>query len=333
MTHKLRRRILAVGEEPVPLNDTFPKSVAFVVGTYMKDGLPRTGVKGTAFLIQLQSDAVQGLAFWYVVTAAHVVRPLADSAIRLNLKAGGTHDWVVHHWFFHPTEDVAVAILAVGGDHDFKTIPDNAFADKWDRAPNLGDRVYFLGLLAEMTEMAKTNVPMVRSGTLGALYQPGIPVEVAPSTPVLMTGHLIDCRSYGGFSGSPCFVQFSEIRQVRTNRPDLVGVAMGDTTLLLGMVVAHYDLRRDAILTGDFAGSSGGVQTEINTGVGVVLPVERIREALMDEELVDLRREHERRVKKEAAPAATADVALEAEPTLLRKDFESALKRKAVSDS
>jgi hypothetical protein len=124
------------------------------------------------------------------------------------------------------------------------------------------------------------------------------PVELG-DTKVSVTAHLIDCRSYGGFSGSPCFVQFKDLPR-DGGRLLIEGYSrMVDTTVLLGMVIAHYDLRRDAILTGDLAGAPGRVQTDINTGVGVVLPVERITEALMHEDLVELRDKYEKERRRE----------------------------------
>ena len=33
-------------------------------------------------------------------------------------------------------------------------------------------------------------------------------MRLPDGTVLTMHGHLIDCRSFGGFSGSPCFVEF-----------------------------------------------------------------------------------------------------------------------------
>jgi len=51
--------------------------------------------------------------------------------------------------------------------------------------------------------MGKSMIPMVRAGTIGTLWQEGLPLPKNQT----VTGHLIDVRSLGGFSGAPCFAQ------------------------------------------------------------------------------------------------------------------------------
>ena len=60
--------------------------------------------------------------------------------------------------------------------------------------------------------MGERAVPIVRSGTVAAVGQPDITWETG-NYPTVRTWtaretHLIDVRSYAGFSGSPCWVQF-----------------------------------------------------------------------------------------------------------------------------
>jgi hypothetical protein len=298
-----------VGEPEVPLNDDYPKAIAFVVGDRMVDGVLRSAVRGTAFIVSVAAETIPGARFPYVVTSAHVVRPLIQSAVRLNLKVGGVRDLPVPEWVFHPTEDVAIAPMQVSSEYDVRSIPDSAFADTWATPLPLGGVVYFLGLLQNMTEMHSRNIPMVRSGSLGARYQANVPVEIAPATTITMTAHLIDCRSYGGFSGSPCFVQF-EGKRMRADEPNRKVVEIGTATLLLGVVAGHFDLYTLANLKG------GGPEfsVPINSGVGVVVPVETIREVLMSEDLVFDRRQREEAIKREPGPRGAAADALEREP-------------------
>jgi hypothetical protein len=62
------------------------------------------------------------------------------------------------------------------------------------RVVPLGGEIIYLGILAHL------EVPTARGGTLGALHVPiGKPdYRYHPD--------LVDCRSYQGFSGSPCFL-------------------------------------------------------------------------------------------------------------------------------
>lgn len=323
--HRLPRRgrVRFLGEAQMPLDDTFPGAVAFVVADLRDE---ETGVIsrrpiGTGFVVSMISEALPEIGWYYFVTAAHVVRNEAETWVRLTRKDGGTADHPVAEWFIHPTEDVAVTPFVPPGDVTHKNVQrkthfNHEALPKWPEIePNLGDRVYFIGLLAGIAAMENANVPMVRSGTLGRKWQSGIPVEYEGiTTPV--TGHLIDCRSYGGFSGSPCFIQHEFFR----------GGNYWIVTSLLGMIVAHFDLYRGAKVTGDFIGE---VRTPINSGVGVVLPVQVISEALDMEELVELRKISEERAKEkreETQMAATPDAAPPGEP-LTQAEFADALQR------
>jgi hypothetical protein len=163
-------------------------------------------------------------------------------------------------------------------------------------APALGDRVYFLGLLAlpGARGMTEKNVPMVRSGTIGAMYQDDLPVEWPDKSIRKFQAHLIDCRSYGGFSGSPCFFQrdrgFTGVREGKQRR--------GQVTFLLGLISGHFDQFSSARIRGDLA-DAGSIEVPINSGVGIVTPVEKIVEVLRMEEFADewerVEREHRER--------------------------------------
>ena len=72
------------------------------------------------------------------------------------------------------------------------------------REPNLGAELFYVGTFAPPP--GDQLMPMARSGTLGSP-----PVEIVKGpTPQNRThykyqANLVDCRSYGGFSGSPCY--------------------------------------------------------------------------------------------------------------------------------
>lgn len=114
-------------------------------------------------------------------TAAHVVESKAETYVRFRTGAVGAYkDEPVPEWLHLPGADVAVAALDRNATEHFSYIPlavsptptVGLTSIQADWKPNLGERVYFVGLFSLWTEMGDRNVPMVRSGTLGATYQP-----------------------------------------------------------------------------------------------------------------------------------------------------------------
>lgn len=270
----------------MPLNPNYPKAVAFVIGDRPNG---QRGAIGTAFLIRYPTRLFEGFVY-YFVTAAHVVRGKDNLEVRLRNKSDGVCDLHACQWFEHPTDDVAISFAHAGRvlAHDVATIPFADFIDQRGDNPDLGDDVFFLGLLADIPEMEASNIPMVRSGSLGAYFQAGVPIALANDLVVEVVAHLIDCRSYQGFSGSPCFVQF-----IRANPTP--NVILQTYTYLLGVVSGHFD-KTDPLLdpeTDPLEDYRGGVKVPIHTGVGVVTPVERLTELLQSDEVVDARSQAE----------------------------------------
>jgi hypothetical protein len=107
------------------------------------------------------------------------------------------------------------------------------------------------------------------------MYQENIPLERADGTFAYIDAHLVDCRSHGGFSGSPCFFQrYQENIGVKEGVP-----YGGEVTFLLGLISGHFDDFTNARVRGDIA-ENGAIQSRINTGVGIVTPAEKIVEVL-----------------------------------------------------
>src|SRR6266540_440909 len=134
--------------------------------------------------------------------------------------------------------------------------------------------------------MGERNIPMTRSGCVGALNVPNVPIG-PPENRRYVEAHLIDCRSYAGFSGSPCFVQ-RDMR--RSPHYDDESGRVDTETALLGVVSGHFDMWGTARLTGDLPMEPGTVQVPVNTGVGVVTPAKAIKELMDMEELSEDRK-------------------------------------------
>lgn len=130
--------------------------------------------------------------------------------------------------------------------------------------------------------MGQAGVPMVRTGALGAVDQPEVPMAEPGGTWRSVRGHLIDCRSFGGFSGSPCFMKFSRLKGV-TER---MGLRYPETyPILLGVLGGHFDHRTTLRLADELTAS-----IPASAGIGVVYPVEVLRETLELDELVEERK-------------------------------------------
>jgi len=194
----------------MPLNDKYPRAVTFVIRPVQRNSRPRRlEPVGTGFVVRVPTR--DGSLFDYVVTASHVVDGATESYVRIATVDGKYRDEPVDEWVHHDNADVAAAKLHRRDDMDVLWVPAAGLSWPGSRrlSPDLGDRVYFLGLLAlpAARDMAERNVSMVRSGTVGALYQNDIPHKWPDGTTRRFEAHLVDCRSFGGFSGSPCFFQ------------------------------------------------------------------------------------------------------------------------------
>jgi hypothetical protein len=224
---------------------------------------------GTGFLVAIPGPG-PGTAYEYVVTAAHVLRQNSNILVRVARLDGSVIDLPASGWVFHEDGETDVAVSSIRldqGVHRFMMVPLVMFMDEHPVELHLGDVVYFIGLLAPITSMHNQNVPMVRSGTLGRLYQDDVRVQWPDGSRHTMTAHLIDCRSHSGFSGSPCYVQFDPRGRGGPDRQD---------TFLLGLITGHLD-------------EMGVGPHHINSGVALVTPVEDIRYVLMQKELVEQR--------------------------------------------
>jgi hypothetical protein len=294
----------------VALGDRYTKSVVFIAGAAKSAGEAK--LRGTGFVIGIQADAPHAF-FLYVVTAAHVVRSCAATFVRITNADGSVEDMPVDRWVYHPTEDVAVTPFHdPTGQFAHTFVEDYQFVGSgvMEQSPAAGDDVYFVGLLGNVPSMGKRNVPMVRSGSIGALNQAGIPMRLPDDTVVTVTGHLIDCRSFGGFSGSPCFVRYIS-GEGKTERMGLRFPIQ--STQLLGMVAGHFDLKASVVLPDQ----ENKLKVPVAAGIAVLSSAETIMETLNDEVLVKERDEDnahskERANEQEQDHAATADALDEA---------------------
>jgi hypothetical protein len=277
------------------------RSVVFVGDLTERDTFrPR----GTAFIVGIPSSK-QGMAYPYLVTAQHVIVMLQELGkpiyCRLNRKDGpfSIEALSVPRWWYHPDAeneqtDVAVAAMHINWDiTDHEPIP---MPEKWEPNPlqlgrrgvGLGDETFTIGLFRRHVGTER-NVPIVRIGNIAAL-----PEELISTRWGLMKGYLVEMRSIAGLSGSPVFVDLpsavppaflpgSFVPDVRYRPPDPNDVIDWFRYRFLGLVHGHFDLPNlieDSVV--DDADTGGG----INTGIGIVIPAEKIIETLYQPELI-----------------------------------------------
>jgi hypothetical protein len=258
---------------------------------------------GTGSIISVPSEANPRAGWSYVVTAHHVVAAAREILIEIEVPdplAEGRRlfppvqcdDWRQPS----PGVDLAIAPLPTELVPRYQSASFSEFIPEATIVP-LGGEIIYLGIFAPL------GIPMARAAILGTqevpIKQPGYEYK----------GDLVDCRSYGGFSGSPCFslMDFATDEPPRVGdterprRPDGSVIALNPIStlsLFCGIFTAHFSDEQAA----------GGVVSRY--GVGVMLPCAYVREALMTDEAKNERREwdatREARVRQDLPPLENA---------------------------
>jgi hypothetical protein len=246
--------------------------------------------RATAFVVSIYEG---GLGFRFVVTAEHNLIGFAEKNweiyIRSNLKNGGVREdnWNHAHWYHHPvigSTDIAVATIDFSPEEEFKqivlrkdTAADGGIAGTLDvlKAKNwgLGDEVFIVGLFRSHHGRQR-NIPIIRTGNLAMMV--GEPVLTKNG---FVDAYLVEARSIGGLSGSPVFIHAPIFHP---------GGGAITEFRLLGLMHGHFDIKNkneDIVLDSESDATAG-----INTGVGVVIPVEKILETIDQPELVEMRK-------------------------------------------
>jgi Trypsin-like peptidase domain len=266
----------------MPLSDGMIRAAVFIYGDRPRrqssGGLERAPI-GTGFIVTVPSEANPAVRYGYVVTAAHVLEHQPKNEVWGFAPDGNFHEPVKDLDWRRPLPDrfdLAVAPFVPEDDpRDWASfeLETHVLPDPPDAGLLLGSPIYYIGLLAPL------GMPMVRSGTIGNLYATGLPLEHGG-----YAAHLVDCRSYDGFSGSPCFLRLSYADLTPVTQPHLpkpTDLPSGPKGLILyvvylaGMFTAH--------IAGDYDDPEDGAASRY--GVGVMMPSEAIRAALLSDEL------------------------------------------------
>jgi hypothetical protein len=243
---------------------------------------------GTGFFMSIPSEVVDGGWHGYVVTPHHVIDGLADITLEIAdpTKPGTLYPPVaVTDWRrsdVQPDADLAFARYVIPPGQMPIALPLGALVIE-NLEVRTGTDFHYVGLLAPL------DIPMARSGTIGATWVDGLG-RVSGYT---YRAHLADVRSYGGFSGSPCFLEytFPRLQALDVERlpfempanfdPSIPIGTVSYAHLFCGMFTAHF---QDQTMAGYAS----------NLGVGVILPADTIIESLTSEAI-----RRERRVEDE----------------------------------
>jgi hypothetical protein len=342
-------------EEPgVFVPNLIRKCVAFV-GIEYDDGsfVP----KATGFFAHAGEGDIQRSHF---VTAEHVVVNIKEKivkderekgikgklSVRLNIKDGGSEGVPLHEaqWWSHPDldnlSDVAVTPCSFAKEYfDHFPLPlygavVGASSTGHLKRPGaaLGQEIAIVGLFRHHRGNQR-NEPIVRIGHIAAMPEERVWTGYCGYT----EAYLVEANSIGGLSGSPVFVNLTHSGPITMN---VGGVNRYESQfemvdfrvyMLMGLMHGHWDLPNltDAA-TDDARGSEN-----INTGVGVVIPVQKIIETLYHPELLEMRKKLEERERRESG--AKPDLADDASPRASdanpnhREDFDILMKKAATA--
>jgi len=250
---------------------------------------------GTGFMMNIDLD---GVSFPFVVTARHNLEAFKKGEkvyLRINKSSGGTRtvatdlaDWQCHpdakHWI-----DVAVIPtrwIQTEPDDRFalSLVPEPMFmsesiASLIDLAP--GSDIVTAGLFTSHANTAH-NVPIVRMGAVAAMRDPAEPVYTRRG---YMDAYLVELRSIGGLSGSPVFVQtpVSWLVNGQLKRP----TENMKPYYLLGLMRGHFNVEHEEDMPKPARPEQEDATNgdRINSGIGVVVPADKIVETIMKPEL------------------------------------------------
>jgi hypothetical protein len=295
----------------MPLGPYMIHTVVRIIGDWRD---PSTGMftrraRGTGFYVRVPSEVGDG-HYTYVVTAHHVIdgQPKLDLIFPDPYNPGQVYsaqptegpDWK------QPIKGVDLAVLPFARPDGF-----------WVNALELGKNILpglpcdaLLGMPFHYVGLLETHDrAMARSGTLGAIYQTGI----EHTDDYEYVCHLADCRSYKGFSGSPCFLEIAmpgleEVEPPLPPEPGLGKVGhMKYAHPVCGLVTEHLE-------------PPGNHPESSLLGIVKVLPNDYIWKALMESpELVKERQEKDAMPSEsEAVPKKLSTTPDEREPPVER---------------
>lgn len=287
---------------------------------------------GSGFMFAIRSKRLDDLFFPYIVTNSHVIREGNSLTVRINNVNNGhvILQSEPHHWFHHPDGD-DIAVMPVG-------LHPNIYKITWmvegqlltkeaiDRFNiGIGDDVVMVGRFINH-EGRERNLPALRFGNVSMM--PLEPIK-HPTRGINQECFLVEMRSIGGYSGSPCIIVYDSSMP----RPGILTNPLQRQLnfWLLGINCGHIqDYYKVIEETGEEHPEK--LRVKMNTNMSIVIPAWKIGELLNEDELVKLRRREENKLlqlREHRESDVSLDIATEEEQgeVFTREDFMDALKR------
>lgn len=271
----------------------------------------------TGFIFGVFSEYKENGAYLYAVTNRHVIdrQDMETPTLRINTKDGAFDviETKKDDWSFHPLgSDIAVAGLNLDNSkHEISFLnPDFLLTKEFMDAGNVGagDDVFMVGNFQDRGGR-KRNYPTVRFGNIS--QNPNEPMR-NPHTGLDEESFIVEMRSASGYSGSPVVLSISALfpRFNDVDKENRFGRKKTDTDSkptfsnmydyhkLLGIDWGHI-ITKEKLHDRD-----GNVLPEeqsvwINSAMAGVVPSWKLAEMLYSEELVEMRKENDERIKKE----------------------------------
>lgn len=307
-------------EEPgVFVPNLIRKCVAFL-GIERDDGSFEP--KATGFFAHAGEDGIQRTHF---VTAEHAVTLINEKitkderekgiksrlAVRMNIKEGGSEVVPVDRadWWSHPDLDNLTDVAVTPWSYQklyFDHFPLPLYGavvgasqtgHLQRRGAVLGQEIAIIGLFRHHRGLQR-NEPIVRIGNIAAMPDERVWTKYCGFT----EAYLIEANSIGGLSGSPVFANLTDAPPRTMNIAGLTYQEANQASvdfgkyILMGLMHGHWDLPNIT----DAATEDAGGNESINTGVGVVIPVQKIIDTLYHPELVEMRKKLEETERRES---------------------------------
>ena len=226
--------------------------------------------------------------FQVLVTAKHVIEdiPGEDVHIRVN-RLDGVAEVIATNktdWLSHPDQRIDLMVCPTRLPTDqFDILHLDICGEKSLTKEviardeiGIGDQAYVAGLFVKRKGIVR-NTPIMRAGIISAM-----PDEDIETTYGSHPAYLIEMRSIDGLSGSPVFVTTSFMRLKDGE------FALRDTMdlFLAGVLLGHDEAYNPHDKVEIISGGSGDkgerttVPLPLNTGIGIVLPIWFVKEAL-----------------------------------------------------
>ncbi len=275
------------------IQETFLKCVVFI-GTKVNEVF---SPMGTGFVVGVVQD---GHTFQHIVTARHVIDWIAleNVHVRVNSANGKTITFPTSKkdWAFHPADkfgdfvDVAVMPTKIRAtDFDYLMLPIEEMmvteAIVQDQDIGIGDDIFYTGLFTNHFGDAK-NVPIVRFGNISAVSDEPFKTQYG-----YIHGYLVETHSIGGSSGSPVFVSIPPLKVSN----GVIKASQKKTSYFLGLLCGTWTVENpnDAVSDTD----EKEVTPRSVTGISIVVPADRIIEAINHPDLKRARADILERIK------------------------------------